>query len=124
MPVRINIPAGTRFGNVIATTGERIRIGEYFYLECRCNCGKIFKAKFGNLRTGNTTSCGCMKLAATTKHGLHDSAEHTAWTAMKQRCHNPKNPGYRSYGNRGITVCKEWQESFIAFYRDMGPRPT
>lgn len=27
---------------------------------------------------------------------------------MKQRCYNPKNPGYMFYGEKGITICAEW----------------
>lgn len=26
---------------------------------CRCECGKEVQVKLSNLRTGNTTSCGC-----------------------------------------------------------------
>ena len=40
---------------------------------------------------------------------------------MKQRCSNPKSRVYRHYGGRGIAVCEEWENSFEAFYRDMGP---
>lgn len=29
------------------------------------------------------------------------SPEHRAWSAMIQRCSNPKNPGFRNYGARG-----------------------
>lgn len=43
---------------------------------------------------------------------------------MIQRCHNPNQPHYERYGGRGIFVCDEWRESFEAFYRDMGDRPT
>ena len=41
------------------------------------------------------------------------------WVALKDRCNNPKNPGYSRYGGRGIKVCKEWQNSYQAFYDDM-----
>ena len=34
---------------------------------------------------------------------------------MKQRCYNPKNTGYPSYGGRGITVCDEWRADFVPF---------
>lgn len=38
-------------------------------------------------------------------------------TCMKQRCYNPNNPAYPSYGARGITVCKEWLEDSFKFYK-------
>lgn len=40
------------------------------------------------------------------------------WQHMKQRCSNPKNPGYRHYGGRGISYDPKW-ESFSAFFDDM-----
>lgn len=50
--------------------------------------------------------------------------EYRIWGTMIQRCENPKSPVYDRYGGRGISVCAEWRKSFVAFYRDMGPRPT
>ena len=49
--------------------------------------------------------------------------EYSTWVHMKDRCTNPNNDKYSYYGGRGITVCPEWQASFITFLRDMGPRP-
>jgi hypothetical protein len=43
---------------------------------------------------------------------------------MKTRVTNAKNERYAHYGERGITVCKRWLNSFEAFYLDMGPRPS
>ena len=43
---------------------------------------------------------------------------------MRQRCFDKNFPQYKHYGGRGITICKEWGDSFEAFYADMGPRPT
>lgn len=37
------------------------------------------------------------------------------WHNMKQRCYNPKAKGYRWYGGKGITVCDEWRNCFVAF---------
>lgn len=34
---------------------------------------------------------------------------------MKSRCNNPNTPEYHRYGGRGITVCKEWENSYIEF---------
>ena len=44
-----------------------------------------------------------------------NSRLHRIWNNMKQRCSNPNNDGYKYYGMRGVTVCKEWQE-FKPFY--------
>jgi hypothetical protein len=51
-----------------------------------------------------------------TKHPAYHS-----WVDMRRRCGNPRRANYSYYGGRGITVCLEWQQSFEAFWRDMGP---
>lgn len=56
------------------------------------------------------------------RHGLRDTPEWKAWSNMKQRCSNAQNARY--YRERGIVVCPEWRDSFEAFLRDMGPRPS
>jgi hypothetical protein len=44
------------------------------------------------------------------------------WSSMRQRCTNPKNKEYNSYGGRGIVVCAAWGK-FENFYTDMGDKP-
>lgn len=34
---------------------------------------------------------------------------------MIDRCFNKNNPQYSIYGGRGITVCEEWRNDYIAF---------
>jgi len=46
------------------------------------------------------------------------------WEGMRQRCKNPKNPGFKNYGGRGITVCERWDNSFENFVADMGLKPS
>lgn len=57
-------------------------------------------------------------------HNLTESREYKTWTDMKTRCSNKNHPSYLRYGGRGISVCKEWQDSFIAFYKCMGKKPS
>lgn len=40
---------------------------------------------------------------------------------MKERC---SKPNFARYSGRGISVCDEWNDSFMSFYRDMGDRPS
>jgi len=42
--------------------------------------------------------------------------------AMRQRCSNPNNAGYKNYGGRGIRVCERWWQ-FANFLADMGEPP-
>lgn len=52
------------------------------------------------------------------------SPEYIAWSAMIQRCINPKNPKYKNYGGRGIKVCSKWRNSYQTFLSDIGYRPS
>lgn len=56
--------------------------------------------------------------------GEINSPEYGAWTSAKSRCSNPKDPEYKGYGGRGITVCERWRLSYQAFLDDMGRKPT
>ncbi len=57
------------------------------------------------------------------KHGMSHSKIYYVWRNMRNRCLNKSDIAYSYYGGRGISVCKEWQESFEAFYKDMGDPP-
>lgn len=41
---------------------------------------------------------------------------------MRRRCRDPRAHEYKNYGARGISVCSEWDKSFLAFISDMGPK--
>lgn len=56
-------------------------------------------------------------------HRMTHTPEYKSWSKMRQRCNDPNNNRYYRYGARGIKVCKRWQDSFGAFYEDLGPKP-
>jgi len=43
---------------------------------------------------------------------------------MLDRCSKPSQESYRLYGERGVTVCERWRESFENFLGDMGRKPS
>lgn len=46
---------------------------------------------------------------------LRGTKLYNVWKEMRQRCNNPKHKHYKRYGDRGIKVCKEWDDP-EAFY--------
>ena len=114
---------GIRFGMLVV-------IGEYqkSSVLCECDCGNRKRIRTSNLKTGNTSSCGCIKsnmlVERNTKHKKARTEEHKIWIGMRQRCCNPKNKKYKDYGGRGIKICERWTESFVHFLADMGKRPS
>jgi hypothetical protein len=53
--------------------------------------------------------------AAREADGESKTRLHNIWTHMRNRCSNPDDPAFARYGGRGISVCEEWQRSYIAF---------
>jgi hypothetical protein len=57
------------------------------------------------------------------KHGLfHKNRKlprfYLFWIKMRQKCLNPKNRNYKTFGAKGIKICDRWKE-FIKFKEDM-----
>lgn len=103
------------------TTGRRIR-----WL-CKCVCGNFKDVCGEGLKSQKIRSCGCLKKESIASvnylHGLSKSKEYKAWSHAKSRCFNVKNKKYKIYGQRGITMCDSWKNSFEQFYKDMGQAP-
>lgn len=123
---------GQRFGRLVAVEylGQRIpkRSGnrggkrERSHWRCMCDCGSEHTTTADSLKAG-AKSCGCVFRELDGYHGKMDTPEYSVWQAMIQRCTNRSNPGYASYGGRGISVCDRWRHDFLAFLSDMGERP-
>lgn len=93
---------------------------------CRCDCGtEIYVRGHSLAKAGpksGTRSCGCLAREKPIKHGMSFSRTYRIWHQMLQRCGNPRNSAYQSYGGRGITVCQHWTD-FRGFLADMGGAP-
>ena len=52
-------------------------------------------------------------------HGESTTRTYRIWSGMKNRCNNPNNKRFASYGGRGIKVDPKWN-TYEGFIEDMG----
>jgi len=118
---------GRRFNRwtVVDEMEERTLSGTIRY-RVRCDCGTERAVVAGDLRSGATRSCGCLRREVSrersTTHGMSGHALYETWKGMRSRCSNPNADNWPNYGGRGITVDPRWDD-FAAFVADMGDRP-
>jgi hypothetical protein len=130
-------PPAKRHGNFIDLSDQKFgqlkavefagKTKGYSFWNCRCDCGKLTRVGTATLRSGHTTSCGCRKKInpQNVTHGYsHKIPEYGVWTGIKKRCYNSQSKAFKHYGGRGIVMCDRWNADFVAFYTDMGPRPS
>ncbi|MCA4764682.1 hypothetical protein H8Z65_14130 [Mycobacterium avium subsp. hominissuis] len=117
MPKPLQIKSGQKFGRLIIIKELESKNGRNFL--CKCECGNKKIAKLTDLRRGHVKSCGCLQYESQTSsnisHGQSKTRLYGIWNGMKQRCFNKNSKNYEHYGNRGITVCEEWKNSFEHF---------
>lgn len=99
---------------------------------CQCICGNTTIVVTTELTKHTTKSCGCLRneqLATNNlRHGQNRKTgitpEYRAWRKMIDRCYRTRDKDFPRWGGRGITVCEQWRTSFVAFFADVGPRPS
>ena len=106
---------GKRFGKLVVLERAENDKGRSQWL-CRCDCGNLKVINGSNLRHDKSHSCGCLCIGNHTKHGYSDTRLYHVWHGMRQRCNYPKHNEFKHYGGRGIRVCDEWNNSFMAFH--------
>jgi len=113
----------------------------------KCKCGKEVVKQKNNVNSGNTTSCSRICPARPGSGGGFSRPKYRkarqAWTNMLYRVlasgkitvddplvagnsalgfltRDTPHPKYHAYGERGITVCKEWMDmsNFIPWYME------
>lgn len=110
---------GMRFGRLtVIREDEKSKNGDCRWL-CHCDCGE-YKIIYGTaLKRGLTNSCGCLNreliIKRNTVHGWRKTLIYGIWAAIKRRCFNKNTKTYGYYGARGITMCDEWRNNFLAF---------
>lgn len=114
-----------RFGRLVVSHESTIRRHGILWV-CRCDCGNLALINSGDLGSGNVKSCGCLRKEnirrigkANKKHGERAGHKrntlYSIWLSIKTRCYNPKSKDYKYWGGKGITVCVEWKNNYLAF---------
>jgi len=83
-----------------------------------CDCGNDKPIPVGHVgrKTHSCGHCGVFIFdMADCKANSKYNRLHNTWADMKQRCNNPNNQDYYSYGSRGIKICDEWNDSYSTF---------
>ena len=110
---------GQTFGRL--TVLERVEAGtkRYAVWLCKCSCGNTKIVRSCHLRSGAVVSCGCYQKEIARKYNsTHKESKtrlYNEWQHMKKRCYWKNYNAYNLYGGKGITVCDEWKNSFVAF---------
>ena len=112
-------------------------IGDRVAWKCLCSCGSKTVVRANQLTSGQTKSCGCLRVEEgrtgghkRQKHGFTRPETQVLYKThydMINRCYNTEHPSYASYGGRGIRVCGRWRKSGCVglknFIEDMKLRP-
>lgn len=130
MPKKIEVVPGERFERLVYIE-ERPRKSNRRRALFQCDCGQIVEASVHDVRTGHTSSCGCLHTEAIRSARSHGATigrklkpEYSAWKAMKERCLYPKSISYYNYGGRGIQIHPSWINDYEAFLNHVGRKPS
>ena len=128
---RVHDLSGQKFGRLTVIGIDESKQTRKTYWICECECGNIVSARSDGLQSGRTKSCGCYKRESDRRnvtkvpayqkylaqgHKVGGTRLYNIWQGMKRRCYNPNDTRYMSYGGRGITVCDEWKDDYMAFF--------
>lgn len=89
---------------------------------CRCDCGTERVLRYKSLAYKTSKSCGCYMREFNSKNRRKfpqdtvKSRIYTIWNGIKCRCYTKSSGEYSRYGAKGITMCDEWRNDFMAFY--------
>ena len=127
MPSLIDL-TGNQYGDLTVLGRDTERNGVYWIVQCVCRNRYSIRGTGltydGVVRCPDCTNRKKSEESKLKTHGRSDTTEYKSWCMMKSRCNNPNYTHHEYYGGRGIKVCDRWNESFDAFYEDMGDRPT
>lgn len=110
--------SGKTFNRLVVVNFIKINKQGSRLWECKCTCGNIKLVTTANLNAGRIKSCGCLREEGSYKHGYSSKQKHPLYQVyqdMKGRCYSQTHHAYLDYGDRGVTICKEWVTDVTVF---------
>jgi hypothetical protein len=106
---------GKKFGRLIVVSFyewiPKIKQSKWL---CKCSCGNYTYVLGGNLKKGTTKSCGCLQKEraseANISHGGGGTRLYNIWKGIRHRCYDKNASNYKYYGEKGISVYKDWDD--------------
>lgn len=99
--------------------GPPFRVGKAYEVVARCECGNVDVVRCDKLSRGKAQCCYGCKMHVLNQgkavHGGKGTKLFHVWKSMRRRCRSIGCRAYKNYGGRGITLCEEWANSFVAF---------
>ena len=89
---------------------DKVLSGDKYYrvgkFHCK-DCGNVFTKQIHIFKSIGY-KCSCKKITKTAKH-------YSIFNSIKSRCLNNKLKVYESYGGRGISLYKDWENNYLEF---------
>jgi hypothetical protein len=139
-----NIEIGLRSHRLEILSKSNKSDAKNIYVTCKCDCGNIVDVRYDKIKKSAAISCGCyqkelaremMLTKLLPNHIKHEDSKKNSenyylyqiWMGIKQRCYNPNNKRYNTYGARGIKVYEPWMDDYVMFKEwvltNLGPKP-
>ena len=126
MKNKIEITKGQKYGK-LTIIKEVSPVGNKRRILCKCDCGNIKEYSMDRVIHGRTQSCGCLRNEMFLTHRNNNGTSvypkeatnsklYKIWNSMKCRCYTVSSGAYFKYGAKGIRMCNEWKNDFVAFY--------
>jgi hypothetical protein len=115
--MRKRVTIGERVGSRVVLTIDPSGTAKHMRVRVRCDCGD--EAVIGVQTFRATIACkACSPGGAKRKYGnrtMQSLKLYHTWIAMRRRCYAIDDPRSARWGGRGIRVCAEWDQNFLAF---------
>jgi hypothetical protein len=115
-----------RFGRLLVTGRAGSDRHRSALWACACDCGKTTRRRGDELRSGHTSSCGCLQRQTRRWNALRRNARRR-WLASATLRRSPEFRAWQTMKYRWSRlhrVHEEWTHDFWAFFDHVGPRPS